>query len=137
MPEQELPPTEIADSEALKRFELVRPIADAQAVDIPDNRALEGEDILLVSGDNWEKWASKQLFRARIFLLVCLFILVVMWLISIPGLLLLIGYGWRGFLVSDTVVVVYMTTTTVSVIGLFKIAATWLFSDVSGKTKSR
>lgn len=138
MPEQESPPTEIESAKILERLELVKPTADAQALesDVVDTRALEGEDNLIVAGDDWEKWASKQLFRARIFLLLCLFLLVVMWLISIPGLLLMVGYGWKGFTVSDTVVIAYMTTTTVSVIGLFKIAATWLFSDVSGKSRS-
>lgn len=136
MPEQESPPPpEIVWGELLKRLELVKATAEAQAVDVPDTRALEGEDTLFVEGKSWEQWLSKQLFRARIALLLALFLLVLLWIISIPGLLLMVAYRYKGFTLSDPVIIAYMTTTTVSVIGLFKIAASWLFSDVGVKPK--
>lgn len=129
MPEQELPPPEPED--ILKQLDLVRSTAEAQAVDVPDTRALEGEDTLIVAGDQWEKRRDRQLFYARIFLLIALFILVVLWVVSIPGLLLIVGYQYRGFNLSDSVIIAYITSTTVSVLGLFHIAAKWLFSDKS------
>jgi hypothetical protein len=140
MPEPELPQqADVEVGDVLKQLELVRPVADAQAqaIDVPDTRALEGQDRLFVEGDRWERHRNKQLFRARIFLLLALFMLVVVWLISIPGLMLMLGYHWKGFSLSDAVAIAYMTTTTVSVIGLFKIAATWLFSDVKPSPSSK
>lgn len=135
MPEKESQPTETVDKEVLKQLDLVKPTADAQAArtDVPDTRALEGEDNLIVAGDQWEKRRDKQMFRARIFLLIALFILVVLWIVSIPGLLLLVGYRYGGFVLSDAVIIAYITSTTVSVLGLFHIAARWLFSIKSGK----
>src|SRR5258708_952021 len=114
MPEQESPPrNEVVESEVLKQFERVKPAAEAQAIDVPDTRALEGEDNLIVAGDQWEKKRDRALLVARIFLLLALFGLVLVWLISIPGLLLMVGYHVRGFSLSDPVVIAYMTTTTV------------------------
>jgi len=135
MPEQESPLTEIEAA----RLELLGPTADAQAIesDVVDTRALEGEDSLIVAGDRWEKTRERALLVARIFLLGALFFLVLVWLISIPGLLLMLGYHVYGFNLSDTVVIAYMTTTTVSVIGLFKIAANWLFSNLKKPPKSK
>lgn len=139
MPEQESPPIEIIDKAVLDRFNLVRLTADAQAVqtDVPDTRALEGEDNLIIAGDQWEKKRSRALLVARILLLIALFGLVLVWLLSIGGLLLMVGFHVRGFTLSDPVVIAYMTTTTVSVIGLFKIAANWFFSDVDKPSKSK
>jgi hypothetical protein len=139
MPEQESPPIEIIDKDVLDRLNLVRLTADAQAVqtDVPDTRALEGEDNLIIVGDQWEKKRERALLVARILLLIALFGLVLLWLISIPGLLLMVGYHVFGFSLSDAVIIAYMTTTTVSVIGLFKIAANWLFSDLNKPPKSK
>ncbi|HXL79381.1 MAG TPA: hypothetical protein VN951_00780 [Pyrinomonadaceae bacterium] len=131
MPEQESQPIELVDEDVLQQLSRVRLTADAQAVqtDVPDTRALEGEDNLIVAGDQWEKRRDRQLFYARIFLLVALFILVILWVVSIPGLLLIVGYHYRDFNLSDSVIIAYITSTTVSVLGLFHIAARWLFSS--------
>ncbi|HBB88423.1 MAG TPA: hypothetical protein DC047_12485 [Blastocatellia bacterium] len=139
MPEPESQQTKGLTAKILERLELLMPTADAQAVetDAPDTRALEGEDNLLVVGDQWEKQRERALLVGRILLLVALFGLVLVWLLSIGGLLLMVGYHVRGFSLSDAVVIAYMTTTTVSVIGLFKIAANWLFSDIDKPPKSK
>jgi hypothetical protein len=134
MSEPESPPTKISAAYILKQLERIRPTADAQAVetDVPDTRALEGEDDLNIAGHEWLKQEihrTGQLHYARLFLLIALFILIVIWLVSIGGLLLLVGFRDRtGFDLSDAIVIAYMTTTTVSVLGLFHIAAKWLFS---------
>ena len=50
------------------------------------------------------------------------------WLGSVALLLLLQGLKVWGFWLSDKVIIAYITSTTVSVLGLFHIAAKWLFS---------
>ncbi len=55
-------------------------------------------------------------------------VLAVLWGLSVGVVLLVGGFKWRDFELSDTVLVVYMGTTTASVLGLFHIAAKWLFS---------
>jgi len=134
MPEPESPPTEIAVGEVLQKLERIKPTADAEALeaDAPDTRALEGEDDLNIAGQEWLKQEIQrtgQLHYARLLLLIALFVLVILWLGSIGGLVVLLGFHVWGFTLSDAVVIAYMTTTTISVLGLFKIAAGWLFSE--------
>jgi len=62
-------------------------------------------------------------------MLALLILLVLLWLASIPTLLLISGTRWRDFEVSDTVLVVYIGATTINVLGLLKIATKWLFAD--------
>jgi len=50
------------------------------------------------------------------------------WLGSVAVLLLMVGFHMWGFNLSDKVIIAYITSTTVSVLGLFHIAAKWLFS---------
>jgi hypothetical protein len=107
-------------------------IARAPEVEVPDTRALEAEDNLAGVGETWlrqEIAHTKHLHYVRLGLLGALFILVILWLISIGMLLLLSGFGSLvSFQLSDKVIMTYMGTTTVSVLGLFHIAAKWLFS---------
>ncbi len=133
MSEPESSQSSIVSSDILKQFEGIQAVADAQAaeVDVPDTRALEGEDALLVTGQTWlrqEIQHTKHLHYVRLFLLGALFILVVLWLASVAALLLMVGFHAWNFGLSDKVVIAYITSTTVSVLGLFHIAAKWLFS---------
>src|ERR1041384_4750660 len=127
-------PTEI-DTRAQFRVLLDRIRANAMArvqeVEEPDIRALEGEDNLASVGETWlrqEISHTKHLHYVRLFILAALFVLVLAWLGSVALLLLLQGLKVWGFWLSDKVIIAYITSTTVSVLGLFHIAAKWLFS---------
>jgi hypothetical protein len=74
---------------------------------------------------------TKRLNKARFIVLTALFSLIVLWLVSVMALTAAIGFHLRGFSLSDKVVTTYITSTTVSVLGLFHIAAQWLFSAKS------
>lgn len=106
-------------------------LAREQEVEEPDIRALEGEDNLASVGETWlrqEISHTKHLHYVRLFILAALFVLVLCWLGSVALLLLLHGFKIWGFWLSDKVIIAYITSTTVSVLGLFHIAAKWLFS---------
>lgn len=106
-------------------------VARAPEVEEPDTRALEGEDNLASVGETWlrqEVSHTKHLHYVRLFLLASLFVLVLAWLGSVALLLLLQGFTLWGFWLTDKVIITYVTSTTVSVLGLFHIAAKWLFS---------
>lgn len=131
--ESTLPPNALT-SDVSERLGRIQEIADAVApeVEVPDNRALEGEDALLIAGESWlrqEIIHTKHLHYVRLSLLGSLFVLVVLWLISVGVLLLVNGFGsLLSFHLSDKVIMTYIGSTTVSVLGLFHIAAKWLFS---------
>ncbi|HKP38494.1 MAG TPA: hypothetical protein VJT71_16665 [Pyrinomonadaceae bacterium] len=144
MNEPESSPNKTARDKLLKWFGGIHVVADTQVpeVDVSDNRALEGEDDLQITGQTWLKQElkhTKHLHWVRLFLLGALFILVVLWLLSVVILLLMEGFHVWTFDLSDKVIIAYMTSTTVSVLGLFHIAAKWLFSasfaDVSRSIK--
>jgi len=127
------PPKTLKTIDWLKLLGGIKVVADTQAVevDVPDNRALEGEDDLQVTGQTWLKQElkhTKHLHYVRLCLLGALFVLVVLWLGSVALLLLMEGFHLWGFDLSDKVIIGYITSTTVSVLGLFHIAAKWLFS---------
>ena len=106
-------------------------IAREREVEEPDIRALEGEDNLASVGETWlrqEISHTKHLHYVRLFILAALFVLVLAWLGSVALLLLLQGLKVWGFWLSDKVIIAFITSTTVSVLGLFHIAAKWLFS---------
>lgn len=133
MSEPESSPPKVSKSALLKWLGAINTVAEAQAaeVDVPDNRALEGEDDLQTTGQTWLKQEIKHtqhLHWVRLGLLAALFILVVAWLLSVVVLLIMEGFHLGGFDLTDTVIVAYLTSTTVSVLGLFHIAAKWLFS---------
>jgi hypothetical protein len=106
-------------------------LPDPEAVEL----ALEGEDDLLNTGQAWlreEIRQVKHLHAARLVLLGALFVLVLLWLVSVGVLLLFAGFhSLISFDLSDKVIMTYITTTTASVLGLFIIAAKWLFSAQS------
>lgn len=71
-----------------------------------------------------------------------LFILVVFWVATVWGALLLQGFSglpWWPFYVfqlSDAVLIAYITSTTASVLGLFGIAAYWMFGGKKSTAKA-
>lgn len=56
-----------------------------------------------------------------------LFWLIVGWLIVVVVFVLLTGFHLGGFTLSEKVLIAFITSTTVSVLGLFIVAAKWLF----------
>src|SRR5688500_6112830 len=133
MSEPESPPPKTNPNALLKWLEGITAVADAEVAEavVPDNLALAGESELQATGQTWlnqELRHTKHLHYVRLFLLAALFILVLIWLFSVAALLLMEGFHLWGFDLTDTVIVAYITSTTVSVLGLFHIAAKWLFS---------
>lgn len=53
--------------------------------------------------------------------------LVVTWLGCVVACVLLAGFGCWGFRLSDAVLVAFITSTTVNVVGLFVLVAKWMF----------
>lgn len=111
----------------------IRAEATASAVEVKesDARALEGEDYLGGVGETYLRQQirhTNQLHYVRLGMLAFLLLLVILWLASIPTLLVVAGTRWRDFEVSDVVLVTYMGSTTISVLGLVRIAARWLFT---------
>lgn len=58
-----------------------------------------------------------------------LFGLSVVWLLGVVGFVALTGFRVLGFILSDAVIIAFITSTTVSVLGLFILAAKWLFQS--------
>jgi hypothetical protein len=56
-----------------------------------------------------------------------LFWLAVGWLLVVVIFVALSGFRFMGFYLSDTVLVAFITSTTLNVIGLFLVAARWLY----------
>jgi hypothetical protein len=127
-------PKPIERESLLKKLEQIKANAVARVPEVeePDTRALEAEDNLASVGETWlrqEIAHTKHLHYVRLGLLSALFLLVILWLISIGFLLLFSGFGSLiSFHLSDKVIMTYIGATTVSVLGLFHIAAKWLFS---------
>lgn len=76
-----------------------------------------------------------------------LFGLTVVWVVVLWGILMLQGFGrWYTpvlpwfeaipFHLSDTVLIAFMTTTTATVLGLYGIAAYWLYGNGKAKKKA-
>lgn len=70
---------------------------------------------------------TKKTNKAQLSMLKALFWLIVLWLVSVIVLTAAAGFHLWGFALSDKVMITYITSTTVSVLGLFHIAARWLF----------
>jgi hypothetical protein len=133
MSEPESPPPRISPEALLRWLSGIKAVAKTEAAEVvePDNLALAGESELQAAGQTWlnqEIRHTKHLHYVRLFLLAALFILVMIWLSSVAALLLLQGFRVWGFYLSDAIIIAYITSTTVSVLGLFHIAAKWLFS---------
>ncbi|MCX8519522.1 MAG: hypothetical protein ORN21_05260 [Methylophilaceae bacterium] len=72
---------------------------------------------------------SKEIRKMRIAYASKIFWLILFWLIIVMSSVLLSGSHLRGFTLSDSVLIAFMTTTTVNVLGLFYIVAKWLFAN--------
>src|SRR6266508_5801373 len=148
MSDPESKPPKESHAEDPKLFEAISDVANSQAVEArePDQLALSDEQDL--GRDYPEALSRVQQARedaeieqltertrqrrrvnvARLIILGSLFFLIVLWIVSVVLLTVACGFNWRGFTLSDKVIMTYITTTTVSVFGLFHIAAKWLFS---------
>jgi len=66
----------------------------------------------------------------------CIFTLTVLWLVAVAAAIAFSGFGW-GFILPDSVMIAFISSTTVTVVGLFVIVAKWLFPNgSSGYSKS-
>lgn len=109
---------------------------DAPRTDIPEPSleilAVVGDEkeaqALYIAGLRQELGERAQTAQQRIQYAAKIFKLVGAWLASVFALLLLAGFGsQRWFHLSDTVLVTFLATTTVNVLGIFIIVANWLF----------
>lgn len=67
------------------------------------------------------------IYKIRKRYLLALFLLTVLWLATVVCFVLMTGFGYRGFKLADSIVIAFITSTTISVIGLFHFGAKWLF----------
>jgi len=148
MREPESTPLRNSLGERSKLFEGISAVANSQAAEAvePDPLALIGEQDLgkpypeELSGVQAERDAAeiehlhedvrqtRRVNTARLVVLSSLFVLIVLWIVSVMVLTAACGFHWREFALSDKVIITYITSTTVSVFGLYHIAAGWLFS---------
>jgi hypothetical protein len=103
---------EVADEEDAKRA-VLRQYARSQGLDVDYQEHVLSE--------------AKRVSTARLSYTAKIFWAVIIWLFSVLGLLLLEGFHIGGFLLSDTIIVAFLTTTTVNVLGLLYIVARWLY----------
>lgn len=81
-----------------------------------------------VDGFKNELVEAKELHKIRKRYIAYLLLLIVGWLIVVIVYVGLTGWSSRsGFVLSDAVLIAFITSTTVSVIGLFMVVAKWLF----------
>lgn len=120
---------------AAARKELVAPTTAIEKTETDERQSLE---IARLSLENEEIRSSlsrnSNIHCARIIGLALLFILVVCWLVTICVFLYFSGRQYEGsentFLqLSDPVVIALIGSTTVNVIGLFYLAAKWLYPN--------
>lgn len=77
----------------------------------------------------------ESLQRLRKLYVALLFGLTVLWLLIVVSFVGFAGFHYRGFTLSDSVIIGFITSTTVSVIGLFHFAAKWLFPTTKSDDK--
>jgi alkylhydroperoxidase/carboxymuconolactone decarboxylase family protein YurZ len=131
--ESDQPEPRAAPPDLLKLLERIRANAFARVTNVEesDSRALEADANLASVGETWlrqEILHTKHLHWIRIGVLLALLFVAGLWLLSVGALLVMVGFKIKDFELSDVVLVTYMGTTTASVLGLFHIAAKWLFS---------
>ena len=99
---------EIRTDDEKKTLELAQARIELQEL---EKKYDEGHDLF----DTRKKYAGK------------LFWLIVGWLSVVVAFVALAGFHAWGFLLSDAILIAFITSTTVSVLGLFIVAAKWLF----------
>lgn len=82
---------------------------------------------LEVGGLRDELERLKNLHTIRKVYLGLLFSLTVVWLLIVVVCVLMAGFHFSGFTLSDSVLIAFITSTTLSVLGLFHFAAKWLY----------
>ena len=77
---------------------------------------------------------SKQVHSLRIDYAGNIFILICVWLLFVIATVYLDGFAYKEFDLSDNVLIAFITSTTVCVLGLFVVVAKWMFpSNSNGK----
>ena len=76
--------------------------------------------------------ALKDTYGLRVSYTGRIFWLVVAWLACVVTCVVFSGFKFRSFQLSDNVLIAFITSTTVNVVGLFVLVAKWMFP--SGKT---
>ncbi|MGA2561870.1 MAG: hypothetical protein ABSF17_19535 [Terracidiphilus sp.] len=73
---------------------------------------------------------QRKKFAGRIFYLTCA------WITAVFGVLILDGFSWRGFHLSDSIVLAALGTTTANIIGVLLIVTNYFFPSTSLPNKS-
>lgn len=128
-PESSLPEPAKSFEEVKKRLERIQAIAlrQREQFEKPDKLAKDEERELDLASKRESLEQKRRVNKARLVLLIALFTLIVVWICSVIVITLLEGFHFRGFSLSEKVLITYITTTTASVFGLFYIGAKWLF----------
>ncbi|MCP4263971.1 MAG: hypothetical protein GY777_00070 [Candidatus Brocadiaceae bacterium] len=123
-----------------KAQELLKKISEAAYKDrplsedsiVPNLRAdLEESEVKFLKHKLLEAQDTHKLrlnYASRIFLIVCI------WLGCVIVGVFLTGFKILGFSLSDKVLIAFITSTTISVLGLFIVVAKWLF-PINNKKK--
>lgn len=70
-------------------------------------------------------------YVSRIFWLVC------GWLVCVAFAVFFAGWSFKAFNLSDQVLIAFITSTTINVVGLFVVVAKWLFPNGNGNKKAK
>lgn len=121
----------------LPQFELPDLNADQLTVDHTSRT-----EVLSVDEEDYDKREKEQRLHEnqeahdlRIKHLGRLYWLSVGWILGLFIIIALQGFACKGFHLSDTVMVAFMTTTTTTVLGLYGIGAFWLYKKVKNLEK--
>lgn len=141
MSEPESTQRRVSKAELAALLKRIGAVAQSEKTEEPDTLALAEKGELIQTGQEWLRESLQQikdLHIARLRLLTGLFRLIICWLLSVVTLLVLLGFGsLTHFSLSDKVVITYITSTTASVLGLFIIAAKWLYSEQSALNQAK
>ena len=69
-------------------------------------------------------------YSGKIFFLVCA------WLVCVAVAVFLAGFSYKDFSLSDKVLIAFITSTTINVVGLFVVVAKWMFPTIQNNNKS-
>jgi hypothetical protein len=102
---------------------------------IPDEKAYAEEEQLALEAMQLDNESKKQDIKARRKYAKRIFSLTKWWLVVVASLVVLDGFGsvYGFFKIEDNVLVTMLGGTTINILGLFAIVATYLFPKNSGK----
>ena len=126
-------PSDSVDSkiklEDLEKIKLIEQIAEDQLKALDPNQK-DSKVLLEFNRLETDKQEHEQKKRnLKIDYVGRLFLLIVGWLVVVLVYVLMAGFKWKGFELSDNVLIAFITSTTVSVIGLFHYVAKWLYPN--------